>query len=59
VGVDLGVLPRSGIVARRKQGNLAYYRIVDDRVLSLCETVCGSLQRQVESLRELVGGASA
>jgi hypothetical protein len=40
-------------------GKLAYYRIVDEGVFSLCEAVCGSLQRQVESLRELVGDASA
>ena len=59
VSKHLGVLQRSGIVARRKQGNFAYYRIVDEGVLSLCEAVCGSLQAQVESLRKLVAGASA
>jgi ArsR family transcriptional regulator len=59
VSKHLGVLQRSGIVARRKQGNFAYYRIVDQSVLSLCEAVCGSLQAQVESLRRLVAGASA
>lgn len=59
VSKHLGVLQRSGIVARRKQGNFAYYRIVDEGVLALCEDVCGSLQQQSESLRQLVGGASA
>jgi DNA-binding transcriptional ArsR family regulator len=59
VSKHLGVLQRSGIVARRKQGNFAYYRIVDQGVLSLCESVCGSLQAQVESLRQLVAGVSA
>jgi DNA-binding transcriptional ArsR family regulator len=59
VSKHLGVLQRSGIVARRKQGNFAYYRIVDEGVYSLCEAVCGSLREQVESLRELVGQASA
>jgi DNA-binding transcriptional ArsR family regulator len=59
VSKHLGVLQRSGIVARRKQGNFAYYRIVDQGVLSLCEAVCGSLQAQVESLRQLVAGVSA
>jgi DNA-binding transcriptional ArsR family regulator len=59
VSKHLGVLQRSGIVARRKQGNFAYYRIIDEGVLSLCEAVCGSLQQQVESLRQLVGDASA
>jgi DNA-binding transcriptional ArsR family regulator len=59
VSKHLGVLQRAGIVARRKQGNFAYYRIVDEGVFSLCEAVCGSLERQLESLRELVGGPSA
>jgi ArsR family transcriptional regulator len=59
VSKHLGVLQRSGIVARRKQGNFAHYRIIDAGVLSLCEAVCGSLQEQVESLRQLVGEASA
>ena len=58
VSKHLGVLQRNGIVARRKQGNFAYYRIVDEGVFSLCEAVCGSLQERVESLRQLVGAAS-
>ena len=58
VSKHLGVLQRAGIVARRKQGNFAHYRIVDEGVYSLCEDVCGSLQEQVESLRRLVAGAS-
>ena len=58
VSKHLGVLQRAGIVARRKQGNFAYYRVVDEGVFSLCEAVCGSLQQQVESLRQLVRGVS-
>ncbi|MGZ8694371.1 MAG: ArsR/SmtB family transcription factor [Gaiellaceae bacterium] len=49
VSKHLGVLQRSGIVARRKVGNFAYYRIVDSDVFELCEAVCGSLQRHVDS----------
>lgn len=59
VSKHLGVLQRAGIVARRKQGNFAYYRIIDEGVYSLCEQVCGSLQNQVESLRQLVEGVTA
>jgi len=59
VSKHLGVLQRNGIVARRKAGNFAYYRIVDEGVFALCEAVCGSLQRQAESLRQLVAGVSA
>jgi DNA-binding transcriptional ArsR family regulator len=57
VSKHLGVLQRVRIVARRKQGNFAYYSIADERVFELCETVCGSLQQQAESLRQVVAGA--
>ncbi len=54
----LGVLQRAGIVARRKQGNFAYYRIVDEGVFVLCEAVCGSLAQQVESRYNLLAQIS-
>ena len=57
VSKHLGVLHRAGIVARRKQGNFAYYSIADERVFELCETVCGSLERQLESLGQVVACA--
>ena len=50
----LGVLLQNGIVARRKQGTASYYRIADEVVLALCEQVCGSLERKLSSLGELV-----
>ena len=59
VSKHLNVLQRVGIVARRKQGNYSRYRIIDEGVFSLCEAVCGSLQQQIESLHELVGGVRA
>ena len=59
VSKHLSVLQRSGVVARRKQGNFAYYRIADETVFSICEVVCGSLQEQVESLRRVVEFAGA
>src|SRR5512133_3301656 len=57
VSKHLGVLHRAGVVARRRQGNFVYYSIVDASVFELCDTVCGGLQRQVESLRRVVAGA--
>jgi DNA-binding transcriptional ArsR family regulator len=54
----LGVLQRAGIVARRKQGNFAYYWIVDEGVVVLCEAVCGSLAQQVESRYNLLAQIS-
>jgi DNA-binding transcriptional ArsR family regulator len=59
VSKHLGVLQRSNIVARRKQGNFAYYRIVDEGVFDLCEAVCGSLQARAASLNELIAAAGA
>ena len=56
VSKHLGVLHRAGIVARRRQGNFVYCSIADAGVRELCETVCGSLQQQVESLRRVVAG---
>ena len=56
VSKHLGVLAQAGIVGRRKEGNLSHYRIADDSVLALCEQVCGSLQRQLAELNELVSG---
>ena len=55
VSKHLGVLLRTGILARRKQGNFAYYRIIDEGVFALCEAVCGSLQQQAESFSQIVG----
>jgi DNA-binding transcriptional ArsR family regulator len=54
VSKHLGVLQRAGIVARRKHGNFAYYRVVDEAVFSLCEVVCGSLRQQVDSRHRLL-----
>jgi DNA-binding transcriptional ArsR family regulator len=52
VSKHLGVLLDAGIVGRRKEGTLSLYRIVDEGVFELCESVCGSLQRQVAELRD-------
>jgi DNA-binding transcriptional ArsR family regulator len=54
VSKHLGVLLDAGIVARRKQGNSSYFAIADDGVFEICESVCGSLQRQLAALNELV-----
>jgi DNA-binding transcriptional ArsR family regulator len=54
VSKHLGVLHRTGIVERRKQGNYSYYSIADESVFALCEQVCGSLQQQFEALGKIV-----
>ena len=48
-------LQQAGLVARRRDGNFVHYRIADDAVFELCETVCGSLRSEIQTLAELVG----
>ena len=57
ISKHLSVLAEAGIVARRKDGNHVYYRIIDDGVLGLCQQVCGSLQQQLQTLALIVAGA--
>jgi DNA-binding transcriptional ArsR family regulator len=54
ISKHLGVLTREGIVARRKHRNFSYYSIVDQGVFLVCEQICGSLQRRLEALRQVV-----
>jgi DNA-binding transcriptional ArsR family regulator len=58
VSKHLGVLLRSGIVARRKEGNFSVYSIADEAVFSLCEEVCGGLRRQLSELDALLQGGA-
>jgi len=58
VSKHLGVLLEAGIVGRRKEGNRAFYRIVDEGVFGLCEEVCGTVRRQLEELGALFEGTS-
>ena len=48
VSKHLAVLWDAGIVGRRKDGNFAYYRIVDSAVFDVCERVCSAVQRDLE-----------
>jgi DNA-binding transcriptional ArsR family regulator len=57
VSKHLGTLLGEGIVSRRKVGNYSYYSIADDGVFEMCEQVCGSLEKQLEALRSVVGAA--
>ncbi|MEO5634798.1 metalloregulator ArsR/SmtB family transcription factor [Gaiella sp.] len=57
VSKHLGVLHDAGIVARRKEGTQVFYRVADAGIFELCETVCGSVQRQVAELNAIFEGA--
>ena len=57
VSKHLALLQHAGIVERRRDGNYSYYRIADDSVLALCETVCGSIQRSIGTLAATINTA--
>ena len=58
VSKHLGVLADAGIVSRRKDGNFTKYRVIDEGIWQLCEDVCGSVERQLDTLRDALRGAS-
>jgi DNA-binding transcriptional ArsR family regulator len=58
VSKHLVLLQHAGIVARRKEGNYAYYRITDETVYTLCEAVCGSLHDRFDALRRVTGAVA-
>jgi DNA-binding transcriptional ArsR family regulator len=58
VSKHLGVLLRSGMVSRRKEGNFSVYAIADEGVFDLCEQVCGGMRRQLDELDALLQGGS-
>lgn len=51
VSKHLGVLAHDGVVAKRKAGNYALYRVVDDGIWELCHLVCGSIEARLDELR--------
>lgn len=55
ISKHLGVLAQGGVVGRRKRGNHAYYRVVDDSIWELCHLVCGGVERRLGELQELLG----
>ncbi len=59
VSKHLTVLADAGIVARRREGALTLYRVIDDGVYRLCEDVCGSMERRLDSLRDVLHSVSA
>lgn len=57
VSRHLGLLRDEGIVARRADGQRAFYSIVDPSISRICETVCERLGEQVgERARSLRPG---
>jgi DNA-binding transcriptional ArsR family regulator len=54
VSRHLGILHRSGIVARRREGTSVYYSLVDYSACRLLEQALASISGQVDELADLV-----
>lgn len=48
VSRHLQTLTEAGILARRKEGQKAFYHICDQGVFAMCNHVCGSLKKRFE-----------
>ena len=55
VSRHLGIMHRSGVLARRKQGNQVYYRTADAAMVDLCRSVCKRISERVEERMPLRG----
>lgn len=59
VSKHLGVLLEARIVSRRKVANQSLYRIQDESVFRLCDEVCGTIQRQLAELGDMMNEVTA
>ena len=48
VSRHLGIMHRSGVLARRKQGNQVYYRTADAAMVDLCRGVCKRISERMD-----------
>ncbi len=53
VSRHLSQMFRAGVLARRKKGNLVYYRIVDISMIKICRTVCNRIADSLDATRPL------
>ena len=58
VSRHLGILHRSGMVARRREGTSVYYSLVDYSACRLLEQALASIGGQIDELADLVKLAS-
>jgi len=54
VSKHLAVLLRERVVARRREGSRAIYRITDQTLVKLCDEVCTAMREQLRELAALV-----
>jgi DNA-binding transcriptional ArsR family regulator len=58
VSKHLSLLLDAGILARRKEGTSAYYRITDESIFELCDLVCGSIHDRLVAELDQLGAPS-
>lgn len=58
VSKHLGNLLDAGIVAKRKEGLNVYYRVSDETIFELCDTVCQRLETQFSEKTKLLSKAN-
>jgi DNA-binding transcriptional ArsR family regulator len=56
VSKHLQTLLAAGVVARRKEGTTAYYRLADPAILELCDIVCGQVEAHLEARQRVLRG---
>jgi ArsR family transcriptional regulator len=54
VSKHLALLLDAGIVARRKDGLMVYYRVSDASIFDLCDAVCNSLGEHLSARHDAV-----
>lgn len=48
VSHHLGIMHRSGVLARRKKGNQVYYRTANATMVELCRSVCKRISERMD-----------
>jgi DNA-binding transcriptional ArsR family regulator len=51
----LNRMQRSGVLARRKEGNQVYYRAADAAMVEICRSVCNRIAAQLDKKKPLRG----
>jgi ArsR family transcriptional regulator len=54
VSKHLALLLEAGVVARRKEGLMVYYRVSDATIFDLCDAVCSSLGEHLSARHNAV-----
>ncbi len=49
VSRQLNMMLDYGVLARRKEGNQAYFKVTDETLIEVCRTVCVSIAARAES----------